>query len=85
MHMPLLIPLRVMKQFEAVPRVERTRLMERLKAIAAEPKSQHPNVTPMVGRPGVFRVRQSDWRALFRIENADVVVIRVAHRREVYE
>jgi len=83
--MPLLIPLRVAKQLEALPRLERTRLMERLKAIAATPDSQHPNVLPLVGRPGVFRVRQGDWRALFRIEDADVVLIRVAHRREAYE
>lgn len=83
--MPLLMPLRVQKQLEVLPRAERMRLMERLKAIAAAPNLQHPNVLPLVGRPGVFRVRQADWRALFRIEDADVVVIRVAHRREVYE
>lgn len=83
--MPLLIPLRVQKQLEVLPRAERMRLMERLKTIAAAPNLQHPNVLPLVGRPGVFRVRQGDWRALFRIEDADVVVIRVAHRREVYE
>ena len=83
--MPLLMPLRVQKQLEVLPRAERMRLMERLKTIAAAPNLQHPNVLPLVGRPGVFRVRQGDWRALFRIEDADVVVIRVAHRREVYE
>jgi mRNA-degrading endonuclease RelE of RelBE toxin-antitoxin system len=83
--MPLLIPLRVEKQLEALPRADRTRLMERLRAIAAAPASQHPNVLRLVGRPGVFQVRQGDWRAMFRIENADVVVIRVAHRREAYE
>jgi mRNA-degrading endonuclease RelE of RelBE toxin-antitoxin system len=83
--MPLLVPLRVEKQLEAMPQAERTRLLERLKMIAAAPKAHHPNVLPLVGRSGVFRVRQEDWRALFRIEDTDVVVIRVAHRREVYE
>lgn len=83
--MPLLIPLRVEKQLEAMPRADRTRLMERLRAIAAVPESPHPNVLPLVGKPGVFRVRQGNWRAMFRIEDADVVLIRVAHRREAYE
>ena len=83
--MPLLIPLRVAKQLEALPRADRTRLMERLRAIDAAPGSQHPNVLPLVGRPGVFRFRQGDWRAMFRVEDADVVLIRVAHRREAYE
>jgi mRNA-degrading endonuclease RelE of RelBE toxin-antitoxin system len=59
--------------------------MKRLRAIVAAPNSRHPSVVPLVGRPGVFRVRQGDWRALFRIEDADVVLIRVAHRREAYE
>jgi mRNA-degrading endonuclease RelE of RelBE toxin-antitoxin system len=83
--MPLLIPLRVEKQLEALPRADRTRLMERPRAIAAAPDSQPPNVVPLVGRPGVFRVRQGGWRAMFRIEDADVVLIRVAHRREVHQ
>ena len=83
--MPLLIPLRVAKQLEALPRADRTRLLERLETIAATPDGQHPNVLPLVGKLGVFRVRQGDWRALFRIEDPDVVVIRVAHRREAYE
>jgi mRNA-degrading endonuclease RelE of RelBE toxin-antitoxin system len=38
----------------------------------------------MVGRPGVWRVRRGDWRAVYRVERGDVVVDRVAHRREVY-
>ena len=83
--MALLIPLRVEKQLDMLPRADRKRLMERLRVIAAAPDLQHTNVLPLVGRPGVFRVRQGDWRALFRIEEADVVVIRVAHRREAYE
>jgi mRNA-degrading endonuclease RelE of RelBE toxin-antitoxin system len=83
--MALLLPLRVEKQLEALPRAERTQLMQRLRAIAATPDVRHPNVPPLVGRPGVFRVRQGDWRALFRIEDTDVVVVRVAHRREAYE
>jgi mRNA interferase RelE/StbE len=83
--MALLIPLRVEKQLEALPGADRIRLMQRLRAIAAAPTDRDPNVLPLVGGPGVFRVRQGNWRALFRIEDSDVVLIRVAHRREAYE
>jgi mRNA interferase RelE/StbE len=58
--------------------------MERLKAIAEAPRTQHANVLPLAGR-GVVRVRQGDWRAIFRIEEADVILIHVARRREVYQ
>jgi mRNA-degrading endonuclease RelE of RelBE toxin-antitoxin system len=83
--MPLVVPRQVLKQLEAMPRADRRRLMQRLDAVAAAPDRQHPNVLQLVGRPGVFRVRQGDWRALYRVEDSDVVLIRVAHRREVYE
>ena len=34
--------------------------------------------------PPHFRLRVSDYRIVYRIERKKVVVIRVAHRREVY-
>jgi mRNA-degrading endonuclease RelE of RelBE toxin-antitoxin system len=82
--MALLIPHRVFKQLAAMPKAEARRLLERLEKIAAVPDKLHPNVVPLVGEPGVFRLRQGNWRAVFSIEEGDVIVDRVAHRREVY-
>lgn len=41
-------------------------------------------VTEMIGEPGAWRLRKGDWRAIFVIEGADVVVTRVGNRREIY-
>jgi mRNA-degrading endonuclease RelE of RelBE toxin-antitoxin system len=82
--MTLLIPLSVEKQFTQMPRADARRLRDRLDAIAAAPDVQHPGVVALVGLQGGFRVRQGDWRAVFSIEDGDVIVDRVAHRREVY-
>ncbi|HTW69230.1 MAG TPA: type II toxin-antitoxin system RelE/ParE family toxin [Acetobacteraceae bacterium] len=82
--MALLIPALVEKQLAAMPKADARRLRDRLQAIAAAPTAQHPNVLPLVGRPGAFRVRQGDWRAVFSIEQGDVLVDRIAHRREIY-
>ena len=82
--MALLIPPRVFKQLAAMPKADARRLLGRLEKVANEPEKPHPNVTPLVGEPGVFRARQGNWRAVFSIEKGDVVVDRVAHRREVY-
>jgi mRNA-degrading endonuclease RelE of RelBE toxin-antitoxin system len=82
--MALLIPQRVFKQLAAMPKAEARRLSDRLEKIANAPHKAHPNVVPLVGEPGAFRVRQGNWRALFSIEEGDVIVDRVAHRREVY-
>ena len=83
--MTLLIPPGVAKQMAAMPKADARRLLARLTAIAEAPAELHANVLALAGRPGVYRVRQGDWRAVFRVEESDVVVIRVAHRREVYK
>jgi hypothetical protein len=41
-------------------------------------------VTEMAGKPGVWRPRKGDWRAIFVIEGADAVVTRVGNRRAIY-
>jgi len=82
--MALLIPPRVFKQLAAMPKADARRLLDRLENIAEAPGKLHPNVVPLVGESGVFRVREGDWPAVFSIEEGAVIVDRVAHRREVY-
>jgi len=82
--MALLIPPPVLKQLAAMPKADARRLLDRLERIADAPEKRHANVLPLVGEPGAFRVRQGNWRAVFSIEEGDVIVDRVAHRREVY-
>lgn len=82
--MALIIPPQVMKQLAGLPKAEAQRLLARLEQIAATPLGRHANVLPLVGEPGTFRLRQGNWRAVFSIEEDDVVLDRVAHRREVY-
>ena len=82
--MALLIPPTVFKQLAAMPKADARRMLDRLEEIADAPEKPHPNVVPLVGEPGVFRARQGNWRAVFSIEEGDVIVDRVAHRREVY-
>jgi mRNA interferase RelE/StbE len=80
----LVIPSGVFKQLAALPRADGRRLLDRLEGIATAPLALHPGVTALIGEPGAYRVRQGDWRAVFRIEDGDVLVDRIAHRREVY-
>jgi mRNA-degrading endonuclease RelE of RelBE toxin-antitoxin system len=81
--MALLIPPTVFKQLAAMPKADARRLLDRLEKIADAPEKRHPHVVPLVGEPGVFRVRQGNWRAVFSVEEGDVILDRVAHRREV--
>jgi mRNA-degrading endonuclease RelE of RelBE toxin-antitoxin system len=82
--MALLIPPAVFKQLAVMPRADARRLLERLERIAAAPDGRHPSVAALTGASGSYRLRQGDWRAVFSIEGRDVIVDRIAHRREVY-
>jgi mRNA interferase RelE/StbE len=66
-------------------RAAETMLM-RLEQIAAAPFGKHPNVEVIKGMKDAFRLRQGDWRAVYRLDrSADemrVVVIDV--RGSVY-
>lgn len=42
------------------------------------------DVKKLVGLMGRYRLRHGDWRAIFEIEDG-VLVVKIAHRREVYE
>ena len=34
---------------------------------------------------GCYRIRTGDWRVLFRLVAPDVLVVRIQHRRDVYD
>jgi mRNA interferase RelE/StbE len=80
----LIIPPHVAKELAAVPRADAKRLRERLERIAENPLAPQIGVKPLVGRAGAFRVRQGDWRAVYSIEDGDVIVERIGNRKVVY-
>jgi mRNA interferase RelE/StbE len=53
---------------------------------AKDPKARNNNVEKLVGIEG-YRLRIGDWRAIYtlRQQTLTVVVVRIGHRREVYE
>jgi mRNA-degrading endonuclease RelE of RelBE toxin-antitoxin system len=61
-------------------------MLARLEAIAEAPHKQHPNVKPLTGFRDTYRLRQGDWRAVYRLEWADdrMRVIVVDVRGSVY-
>lgn len=54
--------------------------------LAAEPH-RHPNIKMLSGQyKGLFRYRVGDWRVIYEIRPpSQVIVLDIAHRREVYE
>ena len=66
------------------PQVRR-RVQAVLELLAEEPRP--PAATQRVGGPGEWRVRTGDYRFVYEIEDEQplVLVLRIAHRREIYQ
>lgn len=71
------------KNFSDLPRVIQARVIKIFERL-----ENWPNVSgakQLKGQwSGCWRIRTGDWRVIFEVQD-DVIVIRLAHRKEVYE
>jgi len=74
----------VWKDLDEVPRPDRRRILKRIDRLADDPR---PVGSKKLSGSERYRVRQGDYRILYLIEDARlmVVVVKVGHRRQVYE
>jgi len=68
-----------------MPRKEGAALLAKLRQVADDPMGKHPWARRLTNQPG-FRLRQGDWRAVYRLdpEAGEMIVDRIARRDEVY-
>ena len=71
------------KELEGVPTKDRQRIVRRIEALAEDPR---PAGAEKLSGDDKYRIRQGDYRILYEIEDARLVVtvVRVGNRREVY-
>ena len=79
----LLIKPSAAKELEGLPLSQRRRVVTRLRRLAADPRP--PGCEKLSGEEK-YRIRQGPYRVLFTIDDAlcEVVIVRIAHRRDVY-
>jgi mRNA interferase RelE/StbE len=79
----LLIKPSAVKEIEGIPKQDRTRVVEGIQSLAENPR---PPGCEKLSAQDKYRVRQGDYRIVFSIDDGagTVLVVKVAHRREVY-
>jgi mRNA interferase RelE/StbE len=79
----LLIKPSAAKELEAIPKKDRKRIAARLRALASDPR---PPGSEKVSGQERYRLRQGDYRVLYSVSDneAAVVIVKIAHRRDVY-
>lgn len=72
------------KELEKIQKKDRDRIIEKIQALALDPR---PPQSKKLSGEEKYRIRQGDYRVLYQIydEVITVVVVRVAHRKEVYK
>jgi mRNA interferase RelE/StbE len=71
------------KELRGVRGRELRRLIERIRALAEEPRPAGVEKLSTLER---YRIRQGDWRILYEIDDGArlVTIVKVGHRKEVY-
>lgn len=79
----LLFKRSVAKDLRSIPRKDLARILNRIRALAADPRT--PGCEKLSGGER-YRVRQGVYRIICTVSDEEVcvVVVRVAHRREAY-
>ena len=73
----------VRKDLKPLPAIDVRRIMERIAALADDPRPPGCEKLSLKER---YRVRQGDYRIVYSVDDVDVIVlvVKVGHRRDVY-
>lgn len=73
----------VRKDLDAIPKADLKRIMERVGALAQNPR---PIGSEKLSGQERYRIRQGNYRIVYSIQDLELTVwvVKVAHRREVY-
>ena len=72
------------KELRKIPSVILKKLMEKIKMLSSDPRPVGSEALKY--QEGSYRIRQNDYRVVYQIDDdkKEVMIIRAAHRSEVY-
>ena len=72
------------KEIEALPKKDRSRIIQKIKGLAADPRP--PGCEKLTGEDK-YRIRQGSYRIVYSITDKEliVIVVKVGHRRDIYK
>ncbi|MGJ3231235.1 MAG: type II toxin-antitoxin system RelE family toxin [Oceanicaulis sp.] len=73
-----------LKTLARMPENNARRIRGKIEQLAEDAQSLAANIKPLKGRPGVLRLRVSDWRVLYR-DGVVIAIIKIAPRGAAYE
>ena len=73
------------KELRRIPKPYLGKIIEKIEGLSREPRP--PGVQMLRGDERYYRLRQGDYRIIYEINHAssEITIIKVGHRREVYD
>ena len=74
-----------LKEMRKIPDTDLDRIIRTIDNLSVEPRP--PGVKKLIGADDLYRIRCGNYRVIYRIEDHIllVLVVRVAHRKDVYK
>ena len=71
------------KELESIPKKDRSKIVSKIRSLADDPR---PPGSQKLSGDEKYRIRQGVYRILYLIEDDEliIIVVRIAHRRDVY-
>ena len=70
------------KDLKSIPISDRRRIVKRIEMLEDDLSG---NVKKLTNHTPEYRMRSGNWRVLFEIEDSQIIVYRVLHRKEAYK
>jgi mRNA-degrading endonuclease RelE of RelBE toxin-antitoxin system len=65
-----------------IPEISRKKIIASIKKLASDPFSPSPNIKKLKGfKPPIYRIRSGDFRALYRVHDKTIIILRVMDRK----
>ena len=76
-----------LKEFQKLPRKIQQKILDAVLLLSLNPYTELFQIKKMKGADSLYRFRINDYRVVYAIENRliKVTIIKVGHRRDVYE
>jgi mRNA interferase RelE/StbE len=75
------------KELQGLPGKIQQRILDAVRLLSLNPYTELLQIKKMKGADSLYRVRIQDYRVIYLIENQiiKVTIIKIGHRKEVYE
>lgn len=75
----------VAKDLRSIPQSDLARIIVRIEQLAQEPRP--PAATKLQGKTDLYRIRQGNYRVIYQVDDevVTVIIVKVGHRKDVYD